>query len=124
MEIMPGELRVRAIDDQRQVIDSFTILKGVPRPVLEFLRGDVDFSGILTITDPIRLLNFLFASVPIDCPAVADVEASGQDLTITEAIYVLNFLFLGGPPPEPPFPECGPAPETDDAFCKRSGCEA
>jgi hypothetical protein len=123
LEIEPGRLVGRAVDIEGEVIDSFTIEKGRPRPPLELLRGDLNWSGDLTITDPILLLNHLFSGQRIDCPAAGEVEAPGSGVTITDAIQILNFLFLGGAPPIPPFPDCGAVPDEDDAFCTRAGCE-
>ena len=94
---------------------------GVPAslPATDFLRGDVDGSGRLAVSDAIRILAYLFqgdvAAVP--CADAADADDSGA-IDLADAIHLLSGLFLGGPPPAAPFPECG-ADATEDAL----GCE-
>ena len=62
-----------------------------------FLRGDVDHSGDIDITDAIRLLGYLFlGDPPPPCRPAADSDADGK-LNLTDAINILSFLFLGGP---------------------------
>ena len=61
----------------------------------------------LDLSDPILLLNHLFAGAPAaPCrdAAYADDDAA---LPLTDAIYLLNFQFLGGDPPKSPFPSYG-----------------
>jgi hypothetical protein len=74
---------------------------------LPYIRGDANSDGQLQISDPMRILNFLFqggSSVP--CAAAADANGSGK-VDMSDAVHVLNFLFLGGEAPSYPFPECG-----------------
>jgi hypothetical protein len=78
-----------------------------------FTPGDVDGSGTLDITDPVRLLGYLFLGVPAElgCPDAADVDDSRQ-LDIGDPVYLLNYLFLGGPPPiDLGTPRCARHPE-------------
>jgi hypothetical protein len=79
-----------------------------------FVRGDGDGKNPLNITDPIYVLNALFAGGPaVPCPDAADADDSGG-LNITDPIRTLNFLFAGGPEPPAPGPEaCGPDPTND-----------
>jgi hypothetical protein len=79
-------------------------------------RGDADGTSPLNITDPIFVLNFLFAGGEgPTCLDAADADDSGT-VNITDPIRVLNFLFAGGPPPLPPGPNnCGADP-TEDAL--------
>lgn len=86
-----------------------------------FVRGDADASGGVDITDPIRILGYLFAGSPADlgCDDAADVDDSGR-LEITDPIALLNFLFAGESPPQAPFPGCGFDPTDDDGL----GCAA
>jgi hypothetical protein len=74
-----------------------------------FRRGDVDASGLVDITDPIFLLQFLFqGGEPPGCHDAADTD-DDQHLAITDAIRILSYLFQGGEPPVAPGPEaCGP----------------
>jgi len=83
-----------------------------------FIRGDVDGDGAINISDPIRLLGFLFAgdSAP-PCTRSADLDDGGS-LTITDGIRVLRFLFLAGDRPSPPFPLCGVDGTPDGLTCE------
>jgi hypothetical protein len=89
-----------------------------------FHRGDADGSGQVTITDPIRVLNFLFlgAEAPV-CFDAADANDSGA-IDLTDAVSVLNFLFLGSRPPADPGPDaCGVDPTPDGlAPCPADSC--
>ena len=79
-----------------------------------FVRGDGDGKSPLNITDPIYVLNALFAGGPaVPCPDAADADDSGG-LNITDPIRTLNFLFSGGVEPPAPGPTtCGPDPTGD-----------
>jgi hypothetical protein len=79
-----------------------------------FRRGDGDGRAAINISDPIYVLNNLFAGGPaIPCPDAADGDDSGA-LNITDPIRVLNFLFAGGPAPPPPGNvNCGVDPTPD-----------
>ena len=83
-----------------------------------FLRGDVDASGTLSITDAIVLLEWMYlpASEPISCLDAADLDDSGS-IQLTDAIVLLNWLFASGPPPAAPHPDRGPDPDQDDPGC-------
>jgi hypothetical protein len=83
----------------------------------DFIRGDVDQSGGLDITDPVRIFGFLFLGAqPTSCQDTMDGDDNGE-LEITDGIYLLNFLFLGGSQPRPPFPFCGQDPTADAISC-------
>jgi hypothetical protein len=81
-----------------------------------FVRGDVDGSGTLTVTDSIRVLWAIFLGQPLDCEEAADVNDDGL-LNITDPIYLFDFVFRGGPLPPAPFPEPGPDLDDDPLGC-------
>jgi serpin B len=83
-----------------------------------FVRGDVDSSGGLDITDPIRALGYLFLGSPdsILCMDAADANDSGE-LDISDPVYLLSFLFLGGSAPGAPFSGCGEDLTEDSLGC-------
>jgi hypothetical protein len=83
-----------------------------------FLRGDVDSSGSIDISDAVKLLNFLFigGGEPA-CMDAADLNDRGS-VDISGAISILNFLFLGGPAPKVPFPFKGIDPTEDSLTCR------
>lgn len=58
------------------------------------LRGDVDNDGKLTITDAIRILNFLFRGGDgPHCPAQADPSSSAS-VDLSDVMYILVYLFV------------------------------
>ncbi|MBI4584270.1 MAG: RHS repeat protein [Planctomycetes bacterium] len=79
-----------------------------------FKRGDSNSDGTLDISDPIHSLEFLYIGKPgPTCMDAADANDDGG-LDQSDAIYSLEFKFLGGPPPPPPFLECGADLTSDD----------
>jgi len=90
-------------------------------PAADFLRGDVDGSGRLAVSDAIRILAHLFqgdvAAVP--CADAADADDSGA-IDLADAIHLLSGLFLGGPAPAAPFPACGADPIEDALGCEEA----
>jgi len=73
-----------------------------------FRRGDVNEDGRVDTSDVIPNLVCLFLGEGCSaCPAEMEVNGDGQ-LGISDAIYLLIWEFLAGPPPPPPFPDCGP----------------
>ena len=83
-----------------------------------FVRGDVDQSSRLDVSDAVAVLRFLFAGERelVTCEDAADADDSGA-LDASDAIFLLGALFRGGPEPAAPFPDCG---EAD----LRVGCDA
>lgn len=63
------------------------------------MRGDVDEDESITLTDAIRILQYLFSGgEEIHCRPMADANRD-EEVDLTDAIYILNFLFLGGANP-------------------------
>jgi von Willebrand factor type A domain len=96
------------------------MLVGPARAVDPFVRGDVDQSSRLDVTDAVSVLRFLFAGERnlVTCDDAADADDSGA-LDTSDAVYLLSALFRGGPVPVVPFPACG-----EDATEDTLGCEA
>lgn len=79
-------------------------------PEVWFVRGEVNASGSVDLSDAITLLDWLFnAGSEPDPIEAGDVNADDQ-IDIADPIYLLSFLFHGGNPIPAPFPERGPAP--------------
>lgn len=81
----------------------------VKSEAVAFKRGDVDGDGVLKITDPIRILDYLFIGLVKDlsCLDVADVNDDGA-VNIADPIYLLDYLYSGTrPAPPDPFNSCG-----------------
>ncbi len=88
-------------------------------PAAWFVRGDVNASGAINVTDAIQVFRFLFLGDPaaVSCPDAADLDDDGQ-VSITDGIYLLGYLFQGGPPPiTPNFFAGGPRPKTSIRGC-------
>ncbi|HVR75105.1 MAG TPA: hypothetical protein VMT52_12265, partial [Planctomycetota bacterium] len=85
-----------------------------------FRRGDSNRDGAVDISDPIRVLGFLFlGGAGLPCPDAADSNDDGN-IDLSDAVYTLHGLFLGGDPIPAPGPEaCGLDP-TEDSL---SECE-
>ena len=83
----------------------------------EFVRGDSNGDGSVTISDAVLLLAALFAGGQQPaCEDAADADDNGQ-LQLGDAILQLNALFLGaGPLPAPA--SCGLDPTSDARPCK------
>ncbi len=62
-------------------------------------NGDCDCSGLITISDVVFLINYIFAGglSPYDLNA-ADPNADCGN-TISDVVYLINYIFAGGPPP-------------------------
>ena len=86
----------------------------------DFIRGDSDQDGQVTLNDGISTLGFLFLGNPglvLDCLDAADTDDDGS-VQLTDAVSALGFLFLGSAPPAAPGPfECGVDPSEDALGC-------
>jgi hypothetical protein len=84
-----------------------------------FQRGDASPNGMLDISDPIRILSYLFdgRGPGVSCLDAADSNDSGQ-VDLSDAIFVFNFLFIDGPDIPAPHEECGVDPTSDRLDCE------
>ena len=61
--------------------------------------GDADGSGIISISDAVHLINYVFNGGPAPDPLPSgDVDCSGS-ITISDAVYLINYVFAGGAAP-------------------------
>lgn len=90
-----------------------------PLEPIEFIRGDVQVDGAITITDAFALLAGLFSGTPWSIPCLdrADIDDSGA-IDLADAVSLLLYLFDDGPPPATPFPNPGPDPTRDAIPCQ------
>ncbi|MGB5106959.1 MAG: dockerin type I repeat-containing protein [Candidatus Zixiibacteriota bacterium] len=66
-----------------------------------YLAGDVDGDGMITISDAVFLINFIFAGgQPPQNPASADADCN-DIVTISDAVFMINYIFSGGAAPQP-----------------------
>lgn len=64
-----------------------------------YVAGDVDGNGLITISDAVALINYIFSGgAPPASFAAADADCSGT-ITISDAVYLINYIFAGGPGP-------------------------
>ncbi len=69
----------------------------VARPV--YVCGDADGTAIVTISDAVYLIGYIFGGGPAPSPlASGDVDCSGI-VTISDVVYLINYIFGGGPAP-------------------------
>jgi len=63
-------------------------------------KGDVNADGVITSSDIIYLVNYVFKSGPEPVPSVSygDVNCDGN-ITSADIIYLVSYVFKGGPPP-------------------------
>ncbi len=62
------------------------------------LRGDVDHTGAINISDITSYVDYIFGSVPLVCEVEGDVD-SNEQTDISDLTYLVEYLFGGGPPP-------------------------
>lgn len=76
----------------------------------EFIRGDINGSGKVDLSDAVAGLNFLFqGGTPPQCFQAAEVNGDlRQDLS--DSVFLLLHLFNGGPAPAAPYPLPGLPP--------------
>ena len=102
-----GRLLVAATD-----FASVSVLDAVA-PELWFVRGDVNDTVSVNLSDGIALLDFLFVGrARLPTPQASDINFDGAT-NVSDVLYLLNFLFQGGPTIAAPFPEPGPLPEME-----------
>jgi hypothetical protein len=71
------------------------VIVGIIGDVGIFARGDANLDGFVDVSDPLRILGFLFlAGSPLECFDAADGNADGQ-LDISDPVQILNYLFVG-----------------------------
>ncbi len=67
--------------------------------VAGYLCGDADGSGIITISDAVYLIGYIFGGGPAPNPlAAGDADCTGI-VTISDAVYLISYIFGGGPAP-------------------------
>lgn len=83
----------------------------------QFRRGDSNADGQFNLSDAVFTLSFLFLGTATPtCADALDADDSGS-INLTDAVFGLGYLFLGGPPPLPPFGDCGVDPTADPLDC-------
>lgn len=61
--------------------------------------GDADGNGIVTISDVVFLINYIFSGGPTPNPLTSgDADCSGA-INISDAVHLIQYIFGGGAPP-------------------------
>lgn len=62
--------------------------------------GDANGDGLISISDCIYIINYIFSGGPAPVPIfiTGDVDCN-REITVSDAVYLLNYVFSGGPPP-------------------------
>ena len=71
---------------------------GAP-PVPPCFCGDADNNGIITISDAVYLINYIFAGGPAPAQLCLGDADGNSIITISDAVYLINYIFAGGPAP-------------------------
>lgn len=82
-----------------------------------FIRGDVDHSGRVNLTDAVNTVLFAFQGNPIPCVDAADSNDDGIT-DGSDAVWTLTYVFLEGTAPPAPFPSAGADPTEDELGCE------
>ncbi len=86
-----------------------------------FIRGDVNRSGSINLSDAMFILFYLFVEIENpSCFKAADVNDDGR-VDISDSLYSLSYMFLGTSRPITPFPVCGEDMTQDSLSCEQSG---
>lgn len=84
----------------------------------EFVRGDASGDGMLSVTDVVATLGFIFRGDPSpSCPDAHDANDDGE-VDIVDPVFALVHLFRGGSPPPLPYPAPGRDPTPDGLECR------
>lgn len=111
VELVPG---IDAMPELFADLDVITLT--VPPATEQFVRGDVDGSGLIDLGDAVLVLSALFSGGSLTCRDAADFGDDGA-VNIADGISLLSFLFQSAAAPAAPFPDCGVDPSLDSLGC-------
>jgi hypothetical protein len=64
-----------------------------------YICGDADGNSIITISDAVFLISYIFAGGPVPDPIQAGDADCNSILTISDAVVLISYIFAGGPAP-------------------------
>ncbi len=64
-----------------------------------YLCGDADGSEIVTISDAVYLINYIFSGGPAPNPLLSGNADCSGNVNISDAVYLINYIFSGGAAP-------------------------
>jgi len=91
------------------------VLLAAPASAQDFIRGDSNEDGVVTLADSHRTLYFLFLGGDPLCRDAADFDNNGKS-DISDPIKNLRYQVLNDAPPPSPFPGLGPDSGAPDAL--------
>ena len=65
----------------------------------DFLAGDADGNGNITVSDAVYLINYIFNGGPTPSPILSGDTDCSETVTISDAVYLITYIFSGGPAP-------------------------
>jgi len=65
----------------------------------DYVAGDADFSGDVSLADAVYIINFVFKGGPAPIPFGSGDANCDLQLNLADAVYLINYVFKGGPPP-------------------------
>ena len=65
-------------------------------PSCPCIPGDADGNGVLTISDAVFMIAYIFSGGPAPCNGDANCDCVES---ISDAVYLINYIFSGGPAP-------------------------
>src|SRR5262245_39942761 len=86
---------------------------GASLSAADFIRGDANRDGVVSIADAGRLARYLSYQVPPECDNAADFNDNSY-LDWVDLAQTLGFLFLGNNPPPAPYPAPGADPTANE----------
>lgn len=79
----------------------------VARADEEYICGDADGDGGISLSDAVFLIQYIFAGGRTPYPVLSgDADCSGG-ISLNDAVYIIQYIFAGGPGP---CPDCVPDP--------------
>lgn len=92
----PGDYRLGASSPCAAENNSCGLTMGSETVGCDIICGDADLSGVVTISDAVFLIQYIFANgEPPAAMQSADVDCSGT-VNISDVVYLLNYVFSGG----------------------------
>jgi hypothetical protein len=87
-----------------------------PAGAVDFIRGDVNQDGAVTVADSVALgLYFFSGTYEPACMETSDVNSDSQ-ADISDCIRILQFILFDEPQPSMPFPDPGPDPDPGNSL--------
>lgn len=78
------------------------VLAAINYSFFPFQKGDANNDEVISISDAVYIINYVFSSGPEPLPEELAGDANDDDnVNVSDAIYIVNYIFLPGSPPPP-----------------------